>query len=664
MKRTMISKIKAFILLCVLVVVFVGCDSGSSVKTTLEVNSDYSGIRTMKVAINEEVFGEYFTGTTDDLISLVETNCPSTLTWKYKKKAKTFVFTLEFSSLEDYCLKAQSLTGEVETVSINAPDSVWVNGFFAEESFCSEDLLNWLKDAVVASGMVDSSNSDKILEEVGTKVTFNGQEYEASTGNLYVDEVTYLDINYIDVYTTVIDSKTFSREIVLEIPTETMNTNGEEIKAYLAANLPEGATPSWETAEDGSTIYKVTKEEMTIEDMASFMNTYFATTNCAITQIENTEDVTPFEFNYTIDENVDMSNFVVESESYTDINYYYKMASGYELYDWTTEDYQLVDEYEELSGSARRYAVNYEKEFAVKKMDITSSISLMNDLERDFVVELAVVPSDEEVEIIESRIKEKLKSEEKTKTKVDVSTTKNDSSCIITINQSGSNEGKVDNTYELPNIAGNINYADKFNLWQLDYEFSYSESIMVSSLIDSDVEAEDFNLTYNLSLPMGASINKSLGAGTLKDGNLTLSYDYAEDIYIEVQGGRLNIWAILIYVGIILVVLVIILLVLKKLGVIGKKKKAKKKVVEESATQNPTVQQEPITQQEPEVYSTYKTEPIMEEEYLENVNIDNESMEKENVDTDETADVGKFCSRCGTKLNGNVMFCGKCGNRV
>lgn len=416
-----IRKFKIVLLTMFVMSFLAGCSAGSTIETALNVNEDLSGSRVMDVVIADDVASEHFHATMEELSALIGERCPAELGWSYDEStgSKIYTFTLDFTSPEDYTTKVCNVTGleSEDLLTIKKADSVWASGVYVDESFSSAELLQWLKDAVVEVGYVSSSDSSKIFTNGSSIVRFGGEEYSAGS-NIYVDEIEYLDIDSIELFTEASKYDDYNKEIVLTIPDDSMNLKGEEIKAWVAERVPSGAEAVW-TEGEGISVYTVSKEHMTAADMQVFLNSYFDSDACVVTQTDIKEDMSPFSFNIGLVENVDFSNYIIGDSLYeTDVNYYVKGAEGYvggrylEDLAYEAVDSDVLEEnngYREGNseygdGLLRTFDAYFQKTYRVSQLDVASSVGLLGGLKRVSTFTLEAEPTEEEREIILANI--------------------------------------------------------------------------------------------------------------------------------------------------------------------------------------------------------------------------------------------------------------------
>lgn len=103
------KKIKTILLTMLLVIAMLSltaCGAGATVNTTLTINKDFSGTRTMQMVFSNSTFSQYFQGTVDDLNATLNESIPSEMTYDYSEADGNYYyqFYIQFSSIEDYIL--------------------------------------------------------------------------------------------------------------------------------------------------------------------------------------------------------------------------------------------------------------------------------------------------------------------------------------------------------------------------------------------------------------------------------------------------------------------------------------------------------------------------------------------------------------------------------
>lgn len=625
------SKIKLILAMTMMVGLLTGCNAGSTIETKLTINNDLSGSRVMELVINQSVYDEYFTGTTEELNAALAETCPAQLVWAYDDSTgtKVYKFTLDFTSPEDYKAKVDALLGEGSDVSIEITqaDSVWASGVLVNEGFSSGQILEWLKTMLVEKGFVESSNSSKIFQEGGNTIYYRGAEYTDS-GSIYIDKIEYLDIDKIELLSDVNGYDSYNKSIVLTIPKYAMDKKGDEIKAWLAERVPEGAAAEWsENTESSTSIYTVSKKDMSGADLETFLKAYFDSEECFVEQNKVTENVSPFAFRNELKETIDFSNYVVGSRmNYTDIYSYVIGNNGYgagrrltDLSDGTVTEDNDSDDYpgykrtniNYLENSLRQLESISQKVYKVSEVNVESNIGLFGGLSREYTFILDGEPTDAEKEEILAKINDrgaiytKLKEadkEESTKDeteddvdsteiestevvpeeaeteaetenkeagepdwKVKVSGKTDDGDYVVVIKQEGDAKELEYSSTALFGSAVSFQVTKNFGFAALSYPVAIHDGYTLGNFVEYCTENVDATYTLN------AGFGSSMEYASLDDADVEGSKVIIEDssvihgVTITVYGSQFNMWALMFYLLLIGGV-VCIVLSLKKAG--------------------------------------------------------------------------------------------------
>ncbi len=639
-----------------------GCSAGSTVETTLTINEDLSGTRVMELVIDQSVFDEYFNGTIEDLNAAATEGCPADLTWVHDDSTgiNIYTVTLSFTSPQDYKEKVDRIIGEGSDVQIvmSKSDSVWASGVMVDESFSSGDLLNWLKTLLVEKGLVSSSNASDIFELDGNKVLFAGEEYTTRYNDISIDEIEYLSINSIDMLTDAKEYDCYDKTIVISIPESSMEKKGEEIKTWLEARVPSGATGEWTTDDDSNSIYTVSKEDMTAEQLEVFLNEYFDSDACVVTQDDITEDMSPFSFNIGLYETVDFTNYVVGDRAYyTDINYYVKGENGYVggrylddlIYYADNDEDDYYSDYEGYrnggsdygEGNLTPYYAYFQKVYKVDEVNIETNIGFFGGLSRTISFTLDGQPTDEEKTAILDKINalgvayDMQQAQENTDStesatevepttdgeastgtdaapqwKVKVSEKVEEDDYIITIEQSGSREEIKASTEALFGHDGDLYAVKDFAFFKPTYDVAVYDDFSLGDFVD--YTTEDADARYVLKTGFGSKMEFANIEEAKTDGSeVTLKKGVLDGVSMVCYGTQLNLWAVFFYLFIVIALVSVVIAVFKS-GIINVKKTA-----------------------QPQQEVTYQEAPQT-----------------------------RFCGNCGAKYAEGAVFCPECGSKV
>ena len=252
-----------------------GC---ADIDTTLTLNRDLSGSRIMTAYISDSDMSSNVPATAAELDAVVEGALPSALTYRQFIQSDDgirAVFTLEFSSIEDYVAKVEELlvAGNVDIdpqVTIEQLDSPFATGAYIDENFSSVDLLAWLEDPLIAAGIAEESERSDILSSGATVVFIDGEEF--STGSqIFVDSAQSQGFSNVSMITKYNDADdTWDRTFIFEMSSYDYPKITEEVDTYFAETVPSGgmltehtqdsnSSPNWELEYTGMSAAEVSE---------------------------------------------------------------------------------------------------------------------------------------------------------------------------------------------------------------------------------------------------------------------------------------------------------------------------------------------------------------------------------------------------------------------
>ena len=180
---------RGIVALCVaMAFVLSGC--GAVIGTTLKVNDDGSGSRSLTVTFTNDDSDEakqMFAKPLSVYDASIKKHVPSQLTYNglhMQGKSMVASFQLDFSSPQDYLTKVRAIIGGSKdpTSDIQNINTPLANGVVGKENFTSHDLLEWLPDGLEQDGIVDSGNVGNVLDsENNMTLTIGGKNFTSQT---------------------------------------------------------------------------------------------------------------------------------------------------------------------------------------------------------------------------------------------------------------------------------------------------------------------------------------------------------------------------------------------------------------------------------------------------------------------------------------------------
>lgn len=614
------NRLKVVLIAILAVLCLAGCDDGATIGTTLNINDDQSGSRVMEAVIDLPTFDEYFSGTFEDLMAVIEASCPEQLTYSVlnTEEKKAVTFTLDFNSIADYNTKVAALYADGK-VEFTMADSIWDTGFSIDENFYSTDLLEWLKTAILESGYVSSDNSSYILADGDSLLKVSGVEYPMNYHDFDFDNSSRIYIRFIDLLT---DYKTLASmdrtyRFYLLQNEEIDFTN---IYNYFVDRCSLAGDVTQETIGD-YVVFAVKISDCTPEKIADADKVVFGDT-CSFEIVDKERETAGFTSYKTVNEVIDASayiagdsdikvfTFVTFPETYQmgENEYYYAMDS-YSVNDELRPGYAFMTS--EYSSKEEAAALTYD----VKKSFRTDSIDVNVDASTDDITHVTKVsfyedPEEDEAKAIVGQITNLAAKVEKPETvKVEAN---HDDGFAVVVTLTGSAE---DIAKDLTVITGDyaaVSYKNTKGGLKVKYRKTYTESSGYSRFALDRTDLFELNYTVSLGKDAKLSTHKINDADVeLTDGVMTYTSKECYINNVSAKADCTNTVALIVIIVIVVVALVVVafvaLLVLKKVKDIKAKAPASA-----PAANVPTV----------------------------------------------------FCAACGTKLPADTKFCTKCGAKV
>lgn len=179
------------VLLTIAALILSAC--GAKIETQLGLESAEKGTRTMLVSFNLKDNKDKIRGGSEALDASVRKHLPEGLEYggiqSEGDKARA-TFTIPFSSVDEYRNKVASILKAAgsktePTVTILNTEQGLVQGIQVKENFSSKELLDWLPEALVVDGVIESSNKNSVFNSSGSETTvkFGEKEVKNSGGS-------------------------------------------------------------------------------------------------------------------------------------------------------------------------------------------------------------------------------------------------------------------------------------------------------------------------------------------------------------------------------------------------------------------------------------------------------------------------------------------------
>ena len=544
--------------LLVLIAVFIFCTalfSGCGVKTAevnteLTISKDFAGVRRMTLDIPQKTFDKYISASWGETAALLKNGCPEQLSCEVSENNAlyTIVFELEFDSLKDYEEKAGELLDRAVDISVDSPDNVFASGIVIHEDFSSIELLSWLPVMINERGYISLENADKLLVNGKNTAVYNGDVYKNLDEYISISDLKALTINSVTINTLVNTDRTFNREIIIDLPSESIDENGDAIREYLEGNLTENAEGVW-NERSRNCIFTASIKKKSIEELQEFTARLLDDERCVTNYKDSAPDGDVLDIVLNYNEELFFYAFTSEGVAAVPVKYNFDIEDLDKISVLISTDGAVAKsfEVEDLDGyttladgciSSMNMQVSMSRRYEVDHIKADTVVNGDDDIIRSFVLELSELPTEFEQKIITSRFVTEDDDNIIKGTQV------SDGRFCLTVKLSGSESGVSSSFRNVFGTDGELCF--KLNEKDSGKTFDYNESLDFSDYMPV---SEDVILTYNLradgykfnseKMKLSASAVKNL-----KDGGKSISCNaYGTGLSIGTGGERSsNVW--------------------------------------------------------------------------------------------------------------------------
>ena len=237
------------VLLTIAALILSAC--GAKIETQLGLESAEKGTRTMLVSFNLKDNKDKIKGGSEALDASVRKHLPEGLEYggiqSEGDKARA-TFTIPFSSVDEYRTKVASIlkaagSSATPQISIVNSDQGLVQGIQVKENFSSKDLLDWLPEALVVDGVIETSNKNSVFNSSSSETTVKfGEKEVKNSGGSTISAKDVQDRGFKAVFMDINEKDGGYSVMVSFSAKEIMNSEtSSAVDAYLNQVKPEGA---------------------------------------------------------------------------------------------------------------------------------------------------------------------------------------------------------------------------------------------------------------------------------------------------------------------------------------------------------------------------------------------------------------------------------------
>lgn len=237
------------VLLTIAALILSAC--GAKIDTQLGLESAEKGTRTMQVSFDMKDNKDKIKGGVEALDASVRKHLPQGLEYAGIQtegdKARA-TFTIPFSSVDEYrtkvasILKASSSKTEPTITILNSEQGL-VQGIQVKENFTSKELLEWLPEALVVDGVIDSSRKTSVFNSSNNETTVKlGDKEVKNSGGSTISAKDVQDRGFKVMVLEIQEKDSGYSVMVSFVAKDIMNTEtASAVDAYLNQVKPEGA---------------------------------------------------------------------------------------------------------------------------------------------------------------------------------------------------------------------------------------------------------------------------------------------------------------------------------------------------------------------------------------------------------------------------------------
>ena len=324
--------IKKITTICLLLGVLFLTGCGIEVKTDMTINNQFEGSKVISCFVSRQDMNLHFKGDSSKIDAMLDNHCPSCFEHSKKETSSgtEYLFTLHFSSLDDYITALRSVLNFGPEVKYKGVNSIFSKSIDLSENFTSIDLLRWFEILLTEEYEISAGQLDSLWDIKDTTLLWMDQVYISPSDSMQISDHHYSAFDGISIYTEEHDDRTFTRRIQFSIPKTTLDTRVLELEQLFEEMKPEGTTGIWTTTATGK-IYEMTFQADTFSKLsektghALNSKTQNVDTNSSITNHQY------LEINLEYSETLDFSRFLSTESGEVPVTYYFKPNSYTEI---------------------------------------------------------------------------------------------------------------------------------------------------------------------------------------------------------------------------------------------------------------------------------------------------------------------------------------------
>ncbi len=323
---------KKLIIVCLILGMLFLTGCGIEVKTNMTIDNYFKGSKVISCFVSKQDMNLHFKGDSSKIDAMIDNHCPGCFDYsKNETKSGTeYIFTLNFSSLDDYIAALRSVLNFNPEVKFKGVDSIFSQSIDFTENFTSIDLLRWFEILLTEEYNMKANQLESLWDMKDTTVTWMNRLYTSSKDSIQVSDHKYSEFDGISIYTEEHEDRTFTRRIQFAIPKSTLDTRVLELEQLFKDIKPEGTTGIWTTTDSGK-IYEITFQGDTFHTLSEKTGQAFNAKSQNIQNDVSLSDNQYLRLNIAYSETLDFARFLSTTMGEVPVSYYFKPNSFTEI---------------------------------------------------------------------------------------------------------------------------------------------------------------------------------------------------------------------------------------------------------------------------------------------------------------------------------------------
>lgn len=321
MKRMLSLIIATLFILSTLVLTGCGKDT-AVVESVLEIDSDFSGHRSIKVKYPLSVH-------IDELADTLAVNNPlkdvESSSFEYlgvEQDGYSFEMDIVFSSHEDYISQVSELAGREVMSQMAQPNSVLTSGTRMKEDFDVAELISWMTELANENDETKSVLYDYAVNTV----SIDGEVFNTES-TIDISEREGKPINSILIETTNLKDDSYDRTITFSVPNQTYIDLAGSIEQYFTTNTSPAAQYCDWTSQGSSWEYKVIYKDLSLEELSEYTAMLLDTNEDEVFYGDKDNSSTPLSEGLVFEENFNTFSFIGENGDDVKLSYKYALPT-------------------------------------------------------------------------------------------------------------------------------------------------------------------------------------------------------------------------------------------------------------------------------------------------------------------------------------------------